>query len=151
MPPKKQNGKRTHSEELELYRFYWMVILCNCLLGTDRKNDRCQVCFLEYTKNDTINDFRLKRTVLTDFITFLDTENSIFFLCNFKNDRYVGLYVHNKSFIDENGEVNTQFSIKYYDTLERNMSVVLKKYIKDLLTEAFSGVFPLKIKFKFEE
>ena len=93
MPPKKQNGKRTHSEELELYRFYWMVILCNCLLGTDRKNDRCQVCFLEYTKNDTINDFRLKRTVLTDFITFLDTENSIFFLCNFKNDRYVCMYV----------------------------------------------------------
>ena len=152
MPPKKQNGKRTQSEgeQIESYRFYWMVILCNCLLGTDRKNDRYQVCFLEYTKNDTINDFRLNRSVLTDFVTFFDTENGLFFLCNFKNDRYVGLYVHSKSVIDENGEVHTEFSINYYDTLERNISVVLKKYIKDLLSEALSGAFA-KIKFKFEE
>ena len=79
MPPKKQNGKRTQSEEIELYRFYWMVILCNCLLSTERKNDRYQVCFLEYTKGDTINDFRLNRNVLRDFITFLIQKMAFFF------------------------------------------------------------------------
>ena len=93
MPPKKQNEEIQNDELLiDSYRFYWMAILCNFFNNTEHEHTPYKVCLLGYNSNDTIKDFRLYKNDLYEYLNSTDGKSVLFF-CNYKNSRYVGIYV----------------------------------------------------------
>ena len=146
MPPKKQNEEIQNDELLiDSYRFYWMAILCNFFNNTEHEHTPYKVCLLGYNSNDTIKDFRLYKNDLYEYLNSTDGKSVLFF-CNYKNSRYVGIYVL-KEFV----KTQVRFDITCHDLSEKKMNTVLKNYVKDLLTDVFPRDSEIQFNFKDEK